>query len=278
MVNMLKHFKRLVAVAAATMAFGMFAAETQAQSTPSETAKALHNPLSNLREVIFQLDVLPNVGPDNKTSWVETIQPVYPFDLPNDWKFVTYSIIPMISQPGLALGDGRTDGIGDSTFFGYFVPPNEGALIWGFGPSLQVPTHTDDDLGIDQWATGPALIVGAQPGNWSIFGLFDNIWSFAGSGSEDINLFNFQYQAVYLFPEGGLFPKDWFFITNWTIGADWEAPDNDRWTVPIGGGLGKQFKIGEHQFQAYGQLGYNVVRPSGDDASWRGVLALTWVF
>jgi len=47
-----------------------------------------------------------------------------------------------------------------------------------------------------------------QPGNWSIFGLLDNVWSFAGSGSEDINLLNFQYQAVHLYSKG------WFFITN----------------------------------------------------------------
>jgi hypothetical protein len=25
-----------------------------------------------------------------------------------------------------------------------------------------------------------------------------------------------------------LFPKDWFFITNWTVEADWEA----KWTSP----------------------------------------------
>ena len=108
---------------------------------------------------------------------------------------------------GLATSPGprrcsRTDGLGDSTFFGYFVPPNEdGALIWGFGPALQAPTNTDSDLGVDKWAAGPALIVGAQPGNWSLWALFDNVWSFAGSDSEDINLFNFQYQVVYLFPQ-----------------------------------------------------------------------------
>ena len=34
-----------------------------------------------------------------------------------------------------------------------------------------------------------------QPGNWSIFGILDNIWSFGGSDNEDINMLNFQYQA-----------------------------------------------------------------------------------
>jgi hypothetical protein len=241
------------------------------QYTPSEIAKQLHNPLSNLREVIFQLDVLPNVGPEDKTEWVTTIQPVWPFPLIRDWKLVTYSIIPVVSQPGLAPGADRTNGLGDSTFFGYLVPPNEGPIIWGFGPALQVPTHTNDDLGVDKWAAGPALIVGVQPGNWSIFGLLDNVWSFAGSDDEDINLLNFQYQAV------RLFPGDWFFITNWVVESDWEADSGDRWTVPIGGGFGKQFKLFGNQFQAYGQVGYNVVRPD-DAASWRAILALTAVF
>jgi hypothetical protein len=262
-------------VTAATVIIITSPAYAQTQLTPAEMAKELHNPLSSLREVIFQLDVLPDVGPDEKTDWVQTIQSVYPFDLGDEWKLVTYSIIPVVSQPGLAPGGGRTDGLGDSTFFGYFVPPNEeGELIWGFGPALQAPTNTDADLGIDKWAAGPALIVGAEPGNWSLWALFDNVWSYTGSDSEDINLFNFQYQAVYLFPQN----TDWFLISNWTVEADWEAPSNDRWTVPIGGGFGKHFKIGQHQFQAYGQAGYNIVRPDDEEASWRGILALTWVF
>jgi hypothetical protein len=240
------------------------------KSSPSAMAKQLHNPLSNLREVIFQLDILPDEGSNDKTAWEGTVQPVWPFDIGNDWKVVTYSIIPVVSEPGRTRGQDRTNGLGDSTFFGYFVPPNEGDLIWGFGPALVAPTHTDKRLGNNEWAAGPALILGVQPGNWSIFGLFDNVWSFAGSG-EKINEFSFQYQAVYLLP------KDWFFITNWTMEADWEASDGDKWTVPIGGGFGKQFKLGGRQFQAYGQAGYNAVRPDGA-SSWRAIAALTLVF
>ena len=246
----------------------------QDRVTPPDMAKELHNPLSNLREVIVQLDVLPNVEPDSKADWATTVQPVWPFALGNGWKVVTYSIIPVVSQPGLTPGADRTNGLGDSTFFGYFVPPNEGKLIWGFGPGLQAPTHTNDALGVDKWAAGPALIVVVQPGNWSIFGILDNVWSFAGPGDDDINMLNFQYQAVYLFPNA----KDWFFITNWTVAADWEAPGSERWTVPIGGGFGKQFKLFGDQYQLYSQIGYNVVRPNNDAATWRAIVALTRVF
>ena len=115
------------------------ASSPKGQYTPSEIAKQLHNPLSNLREVIFQLDVLPNVGPDDETEWTTTIQPVLPFPLVAGWKLVTYSIIPVVSQPALTPGADRTNGLGDSTFFGYLVPPNEGKIIWGFGPACRSP-------------------------------------------------------------------------------------------------------------------------------------------
>ena len=36
------------------------------------------------------------------------------------------------------------------------MPPNEGKLIWGIGPALVAPTHTDDALGNDKWVAGPA--------------------------------------------------------------------------------------------------------------------------
>lgn len=39
----------------------------------AEMAKESHNPLGHLREIILQLDILPDVGPEKKTEWVETI-------------------------------------------------------------------------------------------------------------------------------------------------------------------------------------------------------------
>jgi hypothetical protein len=242
----------------------------QAQDSAPNLNKELHNPLTNLKEVFYQIDALSGVGDKDKTATSLSIEPLYPFDLVNDWRLVTYSIFPLISQPGMVAGDDRKYGLGDTRFYGYFVPPDEEGLLWGFGPSLQIPTHTDDALGNDKWAAGPALIVGAQPGNWSLWALFDNIWSFAGSG-ETINEFSFQYQVVYLLPE------DWFLISNWTVEADWEETGDERWTVPLGGGFGRQFKIGSHQFQLYTQMGYNVEAPD-DAAGLRGILTLTQVF
>ena len=243
----------------------------QGKLSPAEIAKESHNPLGSLREIIFQLDVLPDVGPHEKTALVETIQTVYPFAVGDRWRVMTYGIIPVVSQPRVSAENDRALGLGDSTLFGYFVPPNEGVLIWGVGPALQVPTATNGALGNDKWAAGPALIVGIQPGNWSIFALFDNVWDFAGSGDEEVNAFNLQYQAVYLFSE------TWYFITNWTVVADWTEPSKNRWTVPVGGGFGGMFNIGTQQLQVYGQGGINVAKPDGA-STWRAIAVLSLLF
>lgn len=239
--------------------------------TPSEIAKEFHDPIGALRRAYFQLDVLPDVGPDNGTAWESTLQAIWPFDLADDWKWVTYSIIPLLSEPGMAAGDGRKNGLGDSNFFSYFARATQGGFIWGVGSALQVPTHTDDVLGNDKWAAGPALIAGVEAGNWSLFALIDHVWSFAGPGDEEINRSTVQYDVIYLFP------KEWFFGTYWVIEADWEAASADRWTVPIGGGFGKQFELGGRYIQAFGQVGYNVVRPDGA-TGWRALAVLGVAF
>jgi hypothetical protein len=80
---------------------------TTGNFSSAELAKESHNPLGNLREIIFQTDILPNVGPSKKTEVVETIQTVYPFALGDSWKVMTYGIIPVVSQPGTTSRDDR---------------------------------------------------------------------------------------------------------------------------------------------------------------------------
>lgn len=256
--------KRIAACVIATLCSSL------ACGQESNLAKDLHNPLANLREAFVQFDVLPDSGPRSDTAWITSLQPVWPFELGGDWNLVTYSIIPYVSMPTATSGGSRVEGLGNATFFGYFVPPGEGNLLWGFGPALIAPTHSNDVPASDRWAAGPALIVGTQPGNWSIFGLFDNVWSVGGSGQR-VSEFNFQYLIV------RSLPKDWFAIANWVVEADWETESNNRWTVPAGAGLGRQFKLGKEQFQAYAQAGYNVVRPD-QVSGWRFLAAITWVF
>jgi hypothetical protein len=66
---------------AAVRAQTQMQAEPQTKAPSSNVGKELHNPLSDLKEVFFQVDVLPDVGPDKKTETTLSIEPVYPFDM-----------------------------------------------------------------------------------------------------------------------------------------------------------------------------------------------------
>jgi hypothetical protein len=64
-----------------------------------------------------------------------------------------------------------------------------------------------------------------------------------------------QYIVNYNLREG------WYLESNATITANWVAASQDRWTVPLGGGLGRVFKIGNSKLNSV-QGFYNVLSPS----------------
>ncbi len=56
-------------------------------------------------------------------------------------------------------------------------------------------------------------------------------------------------------------PQGWFLESSATATANWEAPENDRWTLPLGGG-GKVFTVGKQSLSVSAQAFYNDVTPS----------------
>ena len=61
------------------------------------------------------------------------------------------------------------------------------------------------------------------------------------------------------------------------VGRGKSEIDDFDGSAPIGGGFGKQLKLGRQQFQVYTQGGYNVVKP--DDATgWRAITVLSLIF
>ena len=249
------------------------AQSSEKPTSATDLAKAYHNPLGSLRALPMQFDLDFNVGESRKTSAVFTFQPIFPIKLNDDWTLVSYTILPVASAPGLTANESRSTGLGDLALFGYLTPAKTkpGHLIWGFGPKLVIPTATDNDLGQDKWSIGPALAIGVQSGNWTAFGLLDNVWSYAGDGAENVNEFNLQYYVTYQFPSG------WFAISNLVIEADWGASSGDRWTVPLGGGIGKLVNIGRQPAALYVQAFYNVAAPT-DAANWGIIIGFELIF
>ena len=59
--------------------------------------------------------------------------------------------------------------------------------------------------------------------------------------------------------------------------ANWNAISSERWNIPVGGGLGKVFKIGKLPVRAQLQGFGNVVKPTGG-ADWSLMLTVQLVF
>ena len=67
--------------------------------------------------------------------------------------------------------------------------------------------------------------------------------------------------------------KGWCLITDMIITANWEASSENKWTVPLGGGFGRIFKIGDQAINSRLEAYYNVERPDGAP-NWQ--LTFTW--
>ena len=258
----------------------MLPAGGNAQSSDADLAKAAQNPVAAMISLPFQNNVLFGVGPDDDTANVLNIQPVIPFRIGN-WNVINRTIAPVIYLPDVTEGlpelprgvnDGSTFGLGDINTSFYFSPAEPGPVIWGVGPSLTLPTATDSHIGSEKWSAGPAAVVLAQPGPWVVGGLVRQLWSFAGdSDRNNVSQLLIQPFVNYNFRDG------WYVVSAPVITANWEADSDDRWTVPVGGGFGRIFRIGGQAINAQVQSFYNVESPQfGPDWSIR--LQLQFLF
>jgi hypothetical protein len=236
----------------------------------TELAKASQNPIANMISIPLQSNINLNYGQDrDKSQIVNNFQPVIPFSLNKDWNLITRTIIPVIYTEFPAY----QTGLGNVQFTGFLSPAKPSKFIWGVGPVLQFPTHTDTFLGSDKWSGGPSAVGLTIQGPWVVGILAQNIWSYAGPpttrDNPTVNQFLVQPFINYNLPKG------WYLTASPVITADWKAAGSDQWTVPVGGGFGKIFKIGKLPFNANVAAYYNTIRPDiGPDWTIRAQLTL----
>lgn len=234
----------------------------------AELARAAQNPVANLISVPFQNNTAFEFGPREKTQNVLNVQPVLPFQLSDNWNLITRTILPIVSQPGFTAGQDRENGIGNVLFTSFLSPTNSGNIIWGVGPAIQLPTSTDDQIAPDEWAAGPSAVALIMPGRWVIGSLVSNVWEL--SGEQDINFFSWQYFVNYNLDDG------WYLTSSPVITANWEA--DQEWTVPVGGGFGRIFNIGQQPVNAQFQAFYNVEKPDEIGPDWSARFQMQLLF
>jgi hypothetical protein len=242
-------------------------------NSKDDLAKKSQNPISDMISVPFQNNFNFGVGPKEDFQHVLNIQPVVPFKLNKDWNLIVRTILPIISNPAMGPNTGSRTGMGDIQLSTFLSPAKSGKVIWGAGPALRFPTATDDSLGSEKFSAGPTAVFLTMDGPWVVGALAQNVWSFAGDSDRGhVNEFLLQPFVNYNLPDG------WYLNTLPIITAIGAAYNRrDRWTVPIGGGLGKIVQIGKLPINLSLGAYYNVSRPT-NAPEWTLQFTLTFLF
>ena len=111
------------------------------------------------------------------------------------------------------------------------------------------PTDVDG-LSAKKWGAGPTGLALKQDGPWTYGGLFNHIWSFAGSDAvvNDVSstfiqpFFNIYHTAI-----------SYFCFKTQKSTYDWE---NEQWTVPINFAVTKVVKMGNQVMSIGGGVTY----------------------
>ena len=262
------------------------AAAGPAPSQASDTAQGTQaqNPLTPLWGVINENYTNFKMGPLEKTQNILVVEPVIPLKLTPDWNLITRWNTPITYMPRLANDIGPIPGIGPD--FGlsnmqpqfFFTPAHPGNFTWAVGPALWLPTATDKTLGINKWGGGPVVVALTTQGPLLAGFLAQNIW--AGSQSslpgQHVNELLIEPFVFYNLPGG------WFVTYRPLITADWTVDSHHRWTVPVGGGFGRVFPVGDMVMDVHVQAFYNgLTAPAAgitNVGKWTSLLVVHFLF
>ena len=228
------------------------AAETIKNDSVLDLAQQEQNPLTRFYTLRFEDNAQFGFGPDNEILNFFRIQPLIPFELNENWSLITRAVIPIVHQPWPE----STDGLSDVALTMFLTPARAGKFIWGVGPALVLPTATDEMIGTEKWSAGPAVAGIYMSGPWVVGAVIQNVWSFAGDdGRQDVNAMTLRPIINYNLPNG------WYLTSSPSIAANWKADSDNRWFVPLGGGVGKIFTVGGQRMSATLESYYHVVSP-----------------
>ena len=219
-----------------------------------ELAKASQNPVAAMISLPLKNRFSFDAGSEDAFTYELEMQPVYPVNL-GKLNLINRFILPIAYQEPRYPGESYETGLRDLTYQAFFSPADAGEVIWGLGPAMIIPTHTENSLGNDKWAAGPAAIALTIRGPWVSGLLAQHFWDFAGdSDAADVNVSSLQYFVNYNFP-------NFYLNTSPTMLYDWKADSDDDWTIPVGGGIGKVFLFCEMPVDIRVSAYWNVEAP-----------------
>jgi hypothetical protein len=253
------------------LSFGAVSESPAGEPDSSELNRELTNPVSSLWSISNQFNNFELNNGHWNNNW--NFQPVLPLSLTKDWNLITrpvmpfYNIVPHETAPG---NFERAAGLGDLALVELLSPAHSGNWILGAGPTAIFPTATSGFTGQGKWQLGPSVVVGYLTKQFFIGVFPQQWWSIGGEhGRPDTNQMNLQPIAALFFGEG------WSIGYSGNILADWTAPSEDVWTVPVGLALGKVVKLGRLPVKIQLAVQYMPVHPRISGQEWNVQVQIT---
>jgi hypothetical protein len=243
-----------VAISAIIIAQTLCLAQSAQDQGTEESLHEAHNPIATRISVPFQSNSYFSAGPQEKTTNALVIEPVIPIARTKRWNVISRWVARVVYAPRPSPDQGSEFGLGNLQPEFYLSPEHIGKVTWGVGSRLYLPTATGHEFGNNKVGGGPAAAALAVKGRWLVGILANNVW--AGSGSERVDRMTLSPFLYYHLEEG------WYFVSSPVLTSNWAATSGDRWTVPIGGGFGRQFKIDDQAVNLRFQSFYNAARPA----------------
>lgn len=245
--------------------------ESSSGEDASELNRELTNPVSSLWSIANQFNNFELNNGHWNNNW--NFQPVLPLSLTKDWNLITRPVMPfynIVPHPTSSGEWERDAGLGDLALVELLSPAHSGNWILGAGPTAIFPTATSGFTGQGKWQLGPTFVAGYLTKQYFIGVFPQQWWSIGGQhGKPDTNQMNLQPIATLFFPEG------WSLGYSGNILANWNAPSEDVWTVPIGLGLAKVMKFGRLPVKLQLAVQYMPVHPRIDGQEWNVQVSIT---
>jgi hypothetical protein len=251
--------------------FGAVTEASNEEESASELNRKLTNPVSSIWSISNQFNNFELNNGHWNNNW--NFQPVLPLSLTKDWNLITrpvmpfYNIVPHETAPDQFE---RAAGLGDLALLELLSPANSGNWVLGAGPTAIFPTATSHFTGQGKWQLGPSVVVGYLTKQFFIGVFPQQWWSIGGEhGRPDTNQMNLQPIATIFFGDG------WSIGYSGNILADWTAPSEDVWTVPVGLGLAKVVKLGRLPVKVQLAVQYIPVHPRISGQEWNVQISIT---
>ena len=206
-------------------------------------SERLENPADGILNVSFEDLAYFRYGPSrNDFMNIFNIKPVLPVPAGPELNIIIRPEIPIVYVPWPE----EQAGLGDIIVKAYLAKASQSGLSWGIGPVIGIPTATDTLLGTGRWTAGPAAIAVYTEGAWVAGIAVDGLFSFAGPESrgdtDEIRIHPFVYLN---------YPDGWYLFIDPEFTCNFNLPESQQWTVPLGGGMGRTFMAGRQAMSAY---------------------------